>query len=147
MFEWYDYALFGHLAGVMGTKFFPDSAGDTISLLEVFFVFAVGYIMRPLGGVVFGIIGDKLGRKMALSSSVICMSFPTIMMGLLPTYSAIGAASTIVMILARMLQGLSMGGALVGSITFNIEHTTKNIMGSLAACQWPAYARVYCLDL
>ena len=135
MFEWYDYALFGHLAGVMGTKFFPDSAGDTISLLEVFFVFAVGYIMRPLGGVVFGIIGDKLGRKMALSSSVICMSFPTIMMGLLPTYSAIGAASTIVMILARMLQGLSMGGALVGSITFNIEHTTKKhhgFVGSLS---------------
>ena len=127
-FEWYDYALFGHFASIIGSKFFPDS-DPKVSTLHVFLVFAVGYMMRPLGGVFFGIIGDKFGRRVALSSSIICMSVPTALIGILPTYDSIGISATISMIIVRMLQGLSMGGALTGSISFLVEHTGKGYRG------------------
>ena len=133
IFEWYDYALFGHLASVISTKFFPH-LDKSSALIETFFLFAVGYLMRPIGGVVFGSIGDKIGRKYALSASIICMSFPTMIMGIIPTYESIGIWSTIIMGIARMVQGFSMGGALTGSVSFIIEHTEKSkrgLMGSI----------------
>jgi MFS transporter, MHS family, proline/betaine transporter len=133
IFEWYDYALYGHFAQLIGDKFF--SGGDpAISLLEAFLVFAVGYLMRPLGGIFFGVLGDKYGRKAALSSAIICMAFPTAMIGLLPTYNDVGSIATTLMIVVRVLQGLSMGGALTGSISFIIEHTDpkqRGLVGSL----------------
>lgn len=92
-------------------------------------MFAAGYVVRPIGGVVFGVIGDKLGRKVALSLSLVCMAFPTMLIGLLPEYASIGIASTILMIAARITQGLSMGGALTGSISFTIEHSPKKHHG------------------
>ena len=110
-FEWYDYALFGHFAPIIGQKFFPNT-DPSISLLYAFLAFAVGYLMRPIGGIFFGVIGDKFGRRVALSASVICMAFPTAAIGFLPTYETAGIAATSMMILVRMLQGLSMGGAL-----------------------------------
>jgi len=127
-FEWYDYALFGHFAPIIGQKFFPNS-DPSISLLYAFLAFAVGYLMRPIGGIFFGVIGDRFGRRAALSASVICMAFPTAAIGFLPTYETAGIAATSMMILVRMLQGLSMGGALTGSISFVIEHTEKNHRG------------------
>jgi len=127
-FEWYDYALFGHFAPVIGQKFFPNT-DPSISLLYAFLAFAVGYLMRPIGGIFFGVIGDKFGRRVALSASVICMAFPTAAIGFLPTYETAGIAATSMMILVRMLQGLSMGGALTGSISFVIEHTEKHHRG------------------
>lgn len=127
-FEWYDYALFGHFASIIGGKFFPSS-DPKLSTLHVFLVFAVGYMMRPLGGVFFGVIGDRFGRKAALSSAIICMSLPTAFIGMLPTYDSIGITATIFMIIVRMLQGLSMGGALTGSISFLIEHTGRKHRG------------------
>ena len=72
-FEWYDYALFGHLASLIGEKFFPEE-NPSASLLNAFLLFAVGYVMRPIGGVVFGMIGDKYGRRTALSTAVFCMA-------------------------------------------------------------------------
>lgn len=127
-FEWYDYALFGHFAPILGAKFFPDS-DPSIALLNAFLVFAVGYLMRPLGGIFFGILGDRFGRKAALSGAIICMAVPTMTIGLLPTYDSIGITATALMIVARMLQGLSMGGALTGSISFVIEHSPKEHRG------------------
>jgi MHS family proline/betaine transporter-like MFS transporter len=127
-FEWYDYALFGHFAPIIGQKFFPNT-DPSISLLYAFLAFAVGYLMRPIGGIFFGVIGDKFGRRAALSASVICMAFPTAAIGFLPTYETAGIAATSMMILVRMLQGLSMGGALTGSISFVIEHTEKSHRG------------------
>lgn len=127
-FEWYDYALFGYFAPVIGTKFFPAS-DPSATLIYAFFAFALGYLMRPIGGIFFGIIGDKFGRKAALSTSIICMAVPTAIIGLLPTYETIGITATVLMIIGRMLQGLSMGGALTGSISFLIEHTPKNKRG------------------
>ena len=127
-FEWYDYALFGHFSVILGQKFFPE-ADPSASLLQTFLVFALGYLMRPLGGIFFGIIGDKFGRRVALSSAIMCMAVPTAAIGLLPTYETWGIVSTILMIFVRMLQGLSMGGALTGSVSFVIEHTSKENRG------------------
>jgi len=127
-FEWYDYALFGHFVSIISSKFFPSSDPKS-ALLQAFSVFAVGYLVRPLGGIFFGIIGDKFGRKKALSSAIICMAIPTAAMGFLPTYETWGIASTISMVLVRILQGLSMGGALTGSISFIIEHSEKKNRG------------------
>lgn len=131
-FEWYDYALFGHFAPIIGAKYFPDS-DPSASLLQAFLVFAIGYLMRPIGGIFFGIIGDKFGRKYALSAAIICMAFPTAAIGFLPTYETIGIAATTLMIMVRMLQGLSMGGALTGSVSFVIEHTEKKHRGIAAS--------------
>ena len=127
-FEWYDYALFGHFAPIIGQKFFPEN-DPSAALLQVFLVFAVGYLMRPIGGIFFGIIGDKLGRKTSLSLAIMCMAVPTAAIGFLPTYETLGITSTVAMIVFRMLQGLSMGGALTGSISYIIEHTEKNKRG------------------
>ena len=132
IFEWYDYALFGHFAPIIGRKFFPHS-DPKISLLQAFLVFAIGYLMRPIGGVFFGIIGDKFGRKSALSSAVVCMSIPTAIIGILPTYENVGVVATILMFLARMLQGLSMGGTLTGSVSFIIEHSDKKYRGLIGS--------------
>ena len=106
-FEWYDYALFGHFASILGQKFFPESDPST-AVLQAFLVFAIGYLMRPLGGIFFGIIGDRFGRKTALSTAIICMAIPTAAIGFLPTYETWGIASTTLMIIVRMMQGLSM---------------------------------------
>jgi MHS family proline/betaine transporter-like MFS transporter len=127
-FEWYDYALFGNFASLIGQKFFPETDAES-GILNAFMVFAIGYLMRPIGGIFFGVIGDKFGRKSALSLSVICMSIPTAIIGILPTYEEIGSSASILMALMRMIQGLSMGGALTGSISFLIEHTNKKHRG------------------
>lgn len=131
-FEWYDYALFGHFAPIIGQKFFPETDPST-ALLQAFLVFAIGYLMRPIGGIFFGVIGDRFGRRAALSAAVICMAFPTAAIGFLPTYESIGITSTSLMIVVRMLQGLSMGGALTGSISFVIEHTPKGQRGFVSS--------------
>jgi len=127
-FEWYDYALFAHLSPIIGQKFFPET-DPSAALLQVFLVFALGYLMRPLGGIFFGIIGDKYGRKIALSTAIMCMAIPTATIGFLPTYESWGITSTILMIIIRMMQGLSMGGALTGSISFVIEHSPREQRG------------------
>ncbi len=127
-FEWYDYTLFAHLAPILSAKYFPDD-DPNVSLLKGLLLFAVGYLMRPIGGIFFGIIGDKFGRRTALSLSVMCMAFPTAAIGLLPTYESIGVMATVFMVLIRMVQGLSMGGVLTGSISFVIEHTPKKHRG------------------
>lgn len=132
-FEWYDYALFLHFAPIIGEKFFPASDHSAV-LLNAFLAFALGYIMRPLGGIFFGTIGDKFGRKIALSVSLMCMALPTAVIGLLPTYDSIGITASFCMIIARMLQGLSMGGAVTGSMSFLIEHTeykNRGLVGSV----------------
>ena len=118
--EWYDFAVFGYFAPVIGKQFFPSDSA-TGSLLSALGVFAAAYVMRPVGGVLFGFLGDRYGRKMALQSSVLLMAVPTTLIGLLPTHDQIGAAAGVLMVLLRLLQGLSVGGELVGSISFITE--------------------------
>jgi len=122
--EWYDYALYGHMSVVFSKLFFsfgPD-ADPTQSLILTYLTFAVGFISRPLGAVLFGRIGDKFGRKRALTASMILMAIPTGCIGLLPTYEAIGFAAPIMLLIIRIVQGLSLGGAFSGSMSYVVEH-------------------------
>lgn len=115
--EWYDFGLFAYFAGVIGDQFFP-SESRFASLLGAFGIFAIGFLMRPVGGMLFGHIGDRLGRKRALEVSVLMMAIPTTCLGLLPNYHAIGIWAPLLLTLIRILQGLSVGGEFIGSIAF-----------------------------
>lgn len=130
--EWYDFGLFGFFAVTLSEMFFPFQ-GKVGALISTFLVFAIGLLMRPFGGMIFGYIGDKFGRKMALVLSIALISIPTFMLGLLPTYAQIGIAAPILLILIRLIQGVAVGGELIGSTIFLIEHAPKNRRGLMGA--------------
>lgn len=125
LFEFYDFALFGYFAPIIGKLFFP-SDNPTVELISAFGVFAAGFIVRPLGGLIFGHIGDVFGRKKALVLAILLMAIPTVLIGLLPDYNALGVMASILLVSLRMLQGVSLGGNYSGSITFVTEHTDPN---------------------
>lgn len=134
-FEWYDYALFGYFATIIATQFFPN-VDPTLAILSSFSVFATGFIMRPLGAVFFGYIGDRVGRKYALGSSLIMMALPTTLLSFLPTYEMIGFWAPVLLVILRLLQGLAVGGNYGGSFIFTIENapqSKKGLAGSLAS--------------
>ena len=118
--EWYDFAAFGFLAPYIAIAFFP-SDNEFAGLIKTFAIFAVGYLMRPLGAILFGHIGDRVGRREALLLSVIMMIVPTILLGMLPTYAAVGITAPILLLLLRLIQGLSIGGEFTASATFVSE--------------------------
>ena len=118
--EWYDFALYGFFAPFIAKQFFP-SDDQVSSLLATFGVFAVGFFMRPVGAVIFGILGDKLGRKRALEISVIMMAIPTTLIGVLPTHEQVGILAPILLTLIRLVQGVSVGGEFTGSISYVVE--------------------------
>ena len=106
--EWYDFAIYGYFATQIGRHFFPHE--DAVAqLLSTFGVFAVGYLMRPIGGVIVGHIGDTLGRRAALTFSVAAMAIPTFLIGLLPGYQTIGVLAPVGLTFLRVVQGLSVG--------------------------------------
>jgi MHS family proline/betaine transporter-like MFS transporter len=118
--EWYDFALFGFFAQQIGAHFFP--AGDpTASLLAAFGTFAAGFLMRPVGGALFGWVGDRFGRKQALIWSVLAMAFPSFFIGVLPGTATIGLAAPILLLLCRLLQGIAVGGEYGASAVFLVE--------------------------
>ena len=130
--EWYDFAVYGYFATSIGRVFFPKE--DPIAqLLFAFGIFAIGFLMRPLGGIVIGNIGDRIGRKQALSVSVAAMAIATFIVGILPGYDAIGLAAPILLTICRMLQGLSVGGEYTTSIVFMVENASPNRRGLTAA--------------
>ena len=129
--EWYDFALYGYFASVIGDNFFP-SADPTSSLLAAFAAFAAGFVVRPFGGLFFGRIGDIFGRERALQLSIIFMACPTILMAIAPTYSQIGIFASIVIVILRLLQGLSVGGEYTSSIIFLCEQAPKHRRGLYA---------------
>lgn len=126
--EWYDFALYGYFATTFGTLFFPKFS-TTASLMATFGIFAAGFIMRPLGGIIFGHIGDKIGRKSALLWSIYLMAIPTTLIGLLPTYEQIGWLTPLLLSLIRLAQGLSMGGEFTGSMIFVVENAQQKNRG------------------
>lgn len=119
--EWYDFAVYGYFAGVLGKLFFPQEDPGA-SLIASFGAFAAGFLMRPLGGLVFGRIGDRLGRERAMSLSVLAMAVPTVLMALLPTYADIGLAAPIILVGLRIVQGLSVGGEYTSSLIYLAEN-------------------------
>lgn len=119
--EWYDFAVYGYFATVIGHLFFP-SENPTVSLIAAFGAFAAGFLVRPLGGLLFGRIGDLVGRRRALILSVVAMAVPTVLIGLLPTFETIGILAPILIVVLRIVQGLSVGGEYTSSLVFLVEH-------------------------
>ncbi len=119
--EWYDFAVYGYFAAIIAPQFFPSSSPAT-SLIAAFGAFAAGFLVRPLGGLVFGRIGDRVGRRRALMLSVMAMAVPTVLMGCLPTYDSIGILAPILIVTLRIVQGLSVGGEYTCSLVFLAEH-------------------------
>lgn len=126
--EWYDFAVYGYFAASIGRHFFP-SEDPAASLIAAFGVFAAGFLMRPLGGLVFGHIGDKLGRNRALILSVLAMAVPTFLIGLLPGHEHLGTLAPVLLVILRMAQGLAVGGEFTTSIVFLVESAASNRRG------------------
>ncbi|MDD7833837.1 MFS transporter [Paenarthrobacter sp. AB444] len=122
--EWYDFAVYGYLATVLAANFFPGG-NPTTALLETFAVFAVAFALRPLGGIYFGRLGDKIGRKKTLSLTVLLISGSTAFIGLLPNFASLGLCAPALLVLARCVQGFSAGGEYAGACAYVIEHAPR----------------------
>src|SRR5271165_4884469 len=132
--EWYDFGVFGYFATTMSQLFFPGD-DKSISLLKAFAVFGVGFIMRPLGSVLFGIYGDRFGRRLALSAVIFLMAASTVAIGLLPTYAQAGVLAPILLVVIRLLQGLSAGGEWGGSTAYIVEFAPEGRRGFIGSWQ------------
>lgn len=135
VFQWYDFALFGYLAPIIAATYFPNDS-HYAALLNTFGIFAVGYLLAPLGSVVFGYIGDQYGRKRALTLSILGMAIPTAMISIVPGYNYIGIAAPILITLLRVIQGFVASSEIVGSTIFLVEHARpahKALYGCLSS--------------
>ncbi|MDK4688870.1 MFS transporter [Kingella negevensis] len=126
--EWFDYAAYGYLAAIIGKVFFPSSDPQT-ELIATFTVFAISFIIRPFGGIVWGYWGDRYGRRFALSWSILVMSASTFCIALIPSYTSIGIAAPILLLLVRMVQGFSASGEYAGASAFLAEYAPKGKRG------------------
>lgn len=126
--EWYDFSVYGYFAVSIGHHFFP-SGNPTTSLLAAFGVFAAGFFMRPAGAVLFGHIGDSWSRERALFLSVLAMAVPTFLIGVLPDYQQIGISASVLLVLLRLAQGISVGGEYTTSIVFVVEKSVSQRRG------------------
>ena len=126
--EWYDFSVFGFYAIILSKLFFPF-ASETTAILSTFMIFALSFLFRPLGSVIIGSIGDRFGRKNAFILTVILMTFPTVLIGLLPTYETIGIAATVLLIVLRIGQALSVGGERSATLSLFTELAPPNLKG------------------
>jgi len=132
--EWYDFAVYGYFVPVISQLFFPAKT-PLVSLLLTFSVFGVGFVMRPVGSVVFGQYGDRHGRKRALSAVIFLMAISTFAVGLLPTYASVGALAPALLVTARLAQGLSGGGEWGGAAAYLVEFAPPGRRGFTGSWQ------------
>ena len=130
--EYYDFGIYAVFAEIIGKLFFPNFS-EYIQLMFSFAIFAIGFFMRPLGGVVFGHIGDIFGRKIALTISIVGMGMSTLCIGIMPGYAQIGVLAPILLTIIRMFQGLCIGGEGAGSAIFIIEHFEEKKVGLIGS--------------
>ena len=128
VFEWYDFFLYGALATVLSKQFFAG-VNDTTAFIFALMAFAAGFLVRPFGALVFGRLGDMIGRKYTFLMTIILMGLSTFAVGLLPTYASIGIAAPIMLVVLRMLQGLALGGEYGGAATYVAEHAAPGKRG------------------
>ncbi|KML03107.1 MFS transporter [Rossellomorea marisflavi] len=131
--EWFDFGLYSYLAVIISQNFFSPVQNDELKLIFTFGTFAIAFLMRPLGGVIFGRIGDKLGRKVVLTTTIILMACSTLLIGLLPTYDQIGVWAPILLLVARIIQGFSTGGEYAGAMVYIAESSPDNKRNILAS--------------
>ncbi len=130
--EWFDYAVYGYLAVTITAVFFPESDPQT-GLMLTFALFAISFLVRPLGGFVWGHLGDRIGRRTALSWSILLMSMATFCIALIPSYAAIGIWAPITLLVLRVVQGFSASGEYAGASAFLVEYAPANRRGLFAA--------------
>jgi MHS family proline/betaine transporter-like MFS transporter len=129
--EWYDFALYGYFAFIIAPLFF-QADDQLVALIESLGVFAIGFLTRPIGAVLFGHLGDKYGRKKSLSLAIFLMAIPTALIGCLPGHQQIGLWAPLLLILCRLLQGLAVGGEYTSSMVYLLEHTHKARRGLIS---------------
>ncbi len=132
--EWYDFAVYGYFVPVISKLFFPNQT-PLVSLLLTFSVFGVGFVMRPVGSIVFGQYGDRYGRKRALSAVIFLMAISTFAVGLLPTYASIGVLAPLLLVICRLGQGLSGGGEWGGAAAYLVEYAAPGRRGLTGSWQ------------
>lgn len=130
--EWFDYAAYGYLATIIAVVFFPAS-DKTTGLLSAYAIFAISFIIRPVGGIVWGHVGDKFGRRAALSLSILIMSGSTFLIALLPTYQQVGVLAPILLLFIRLVQGFSASGEYAGASAFLAEYAPPGKRGYLTS--------------
>lgn len=133
--EWYDWYAYSAFAIYFSASFFPEG-NPTVQLLNTAGIFALGFLMRPLGGYIFGRIADRVGRKQSMTLSVLLMSFGSLLIAIIPTYQSIGIIAPIALLTARLLQGLSVGGEYGVSATYLSEMASKNRRGFYSSFQY-----------
>ncbi|NRQ38045.1 MFS transporter [Nonomuraea sp. NN258] len=135
--EWYDWYAYTFLATYFSAQVFPKTAGNSlVPLLATYSVFAVGFLMRPLGGLLVGSFADRFGRKSAMTFTIILMGVGSLMLALTPTYQAVGLLSPIILTLARLVQGLSVGGEFAAATTFLVESAPPGRRGLFSSFQY-----------
>ncbi len=131
--EWYDFFLYGTVAGIVFNKLYFPAADPLVSILLAYTTFAVGFVARPLGGVIFGHFGDRIGRKSMLVMTLMIMGVATVLIGLLPTYQQIGVAAPICLLFLRIMQGIGLGGEWGGAVLMTYEYAPENKRGLYAS--------------
>ncbi len=130
--EWFDFAVYGYFASDIGKQFFPQSSHAAQQLLA-FAVFALGFFARPVGALVLGMVGDRIGRRALLTLSIALMGGATLALGLLPTYDQIGVAAPLLLVTMRLLQGFSLGGEFTGSMVYTTEKASPVMRGLVSS--------------
>jgi len=130
--EWFDYGLYGYFAAIISSQFFP-SKDPVTALMLTFIVFGVGFVMRPIGGLIFGHYADKVGRRNALTWTVILMGISTFAIGCLPTYAQVGILAPVLLAVCRLLQGVSTGGEWGSCMSFLAEYATPHNRGFIVS--------------
>ncbi len=144
--EWYDFFLYGVVAGIVFNKLFFPNSDPLVSTMLAYTTFAVGFVTRPLGGVIFGHFGDKIGRKSVLVTTLMIMGVATFCIGLLPTYAQIGVAAPLLLLLMRVLQGIGLGGEWGGAVLMAFEYAPKGKRGLFASIPQIGLAIGLCLS-
>jgi MHS family proline/betaine transporter-like MFS transporter len=130
--EWFDFAVYGYFASDIGSQFFPKSS-PSLQLLLTYGVFAIGFAARPLGSLVLGMVGDRIGRRALLTLSIALMGGATLILGLLPTYEQIGITAPVLLIAMRLVQGFSLGGEFTGSMVYTTELASPRMRGLISS--------------
>lgn len=118
--EWYDFFLYGVVAGIVFNKLYFPASDPVVSTLLAYTTFAIGFVTRPLGGVIFGHFGDRIGRKSMLIITLMIMGVATLLVGLVPTYAQIGVGAPLLLLLLRVLQGIGLGGEWGGAVLMGL---------------------------